>query len=144
MSLGKWSGSTSGKWLEPGKATTSQPPFPYPAFSRYGKWWEAVAAAPAAGSDGGSTSREVIREVVAEGAPEATGSVIHRPASERWPWWRVVVRGERGQLHGPDGRYRGSMTLTKAQALAQELNGLDPRVDHAAYQAWLRSKEVAK
>lgn len=57
-----------------------------------------------------------------------------------WPW-RVTDSGSQGEIYGPDGKYRGSMSLKKARALVQELNGLDPRVDHAAYQAWLREKE---
>lgn len=63
-----------------------------------------------------------------------------KPADGCWPW-RVQEQGNRGQIVGPDGKYRGSMTAEKARALVQELNGLDPRVDHAAYQAWLREKE---
>ncbi len=62
-----------------------------------------------------------------------------KPADSCWPW-KVQEQGRQGRIFGPDGKYRGSMRLEKARALVQELNGLDPRVDHQAYAVWRRTK----
>ncbi len=44
--------------------------------------------------------------------------------------WKASIspNGKRGEIWGPDGRYRGAMSADKARALVEELNDIDPRV----------------
>lgn len=77
--------------------------------------------------------------------PAGPTGCITRPVNGCWPWTvRVSKSGKRGEVIGPDGRYRGAMTVHAATALVQELNGLDPRVDHVAYRAYRAAKEAAR
>lgn len=70
---------------------------------------------------------------------------ITGPADGRWPW-RVKRSkpGRRGEVYGPDGKYRCSMNLALAIALAEELNEIDPRVDGVAFRAWRAAKEASR